>query len=432
MRHLVHQHLGIAAGGVEEHQIGGRVVEEGTEQAGGPEVHDGNGLAVGSRDGVHDGGKRTIGTGLEHGDDRRDGEKDAGKELGHFLHRPPAKLVVGMNGRRRDAQRQDDDRQQADVTHQIGQAHLGAVHMEMHGRFPQATHKHQADDHAQQQHIGPALHADGFGVGRGIVRQHALLAVEPAVEQEKERQQQGHGQGHVGPEVGEGPAEFHPLQKAQKQWWITQRREHTTDVGHQEDEEDDDVGLVLAVVVGTDQRADEQHGGPGGTHEAGQDGAEQQHARIQDGAAVQVAADVNAPGTGIEGREQQNERNVFGHGCMHERMQRRIAPMEPRKRDEKAQRPGQGDLAEVVMPDPGDGQRHQRDGQQNARKRNAPVDGHAGTIQRALGRPGGRGEQKQRQQQEVFEAHGSRCRGSRLQDGIRFVNGSSYTDMATR
>ena len=302
-----------------------------------------------------------------------------------------------MNGRRRDAQRQDDDRQQADVTHQIGQAHLGAVHMEMHGRFPQATHQHQADDHAQQQHIGPALHADGFGVGRGIVRQHTLLAVEPAVEQEEERQQQGHGHGHVDPEVPEGPAELHPLQKAEKQRRITQRREHAANVGHQKDEENDDVGLVLAIVVGTDQRADEQHGGPGGTHKAGQEGAQQQHAGVENGAAVQIAADVNAPGTGIECREQQNERDVFGHGRVHEGMQRRITPMKPRKRNEKAQRPGQGDLAEVVMPDPGNDQRHQRDGQQDARKGNAPVDGHAGTIQRAPGRLGRRGEQEKRQ-----------------------------------
>ena len=45
-------------------------------------------------------------------------------------------------------------------------------------------------------------------------------------------------------------------------------------LGDKENEEDDDVHTVLAVLVGPEQGPDEQHGRTGGSHPAGEDGPE--------------------------------------------------------------------------------------------------------------------------------------------------------------
>ena len=91
------------------------------------------------------------------------------------------------------------------------------------------------------------------------------------------------------------PEEVDALQEAEEQRRVAQRRQRAADVGDQEDEEDDDVHLVPAVVVGAQQRPDQQHRGAGGAHPAGEHGAERQDAGIDRRRAVQVAASCRMP-----------------------------------------------------------------------------------------------------------------------------------------
>jgi len=90
-----------------------------------------------------------------------------------------------------------------------------------------------------------------------------------------------------------------------------------------------------------------------------------------------------------ERREQQNEGDVFTHGGMHEPMQGGAKAMDEGKRHQEGQYPARSDLAIVMVPEQGRDQRHQGDGQQDAGKGDAPVQGQAGAIER-LGRGPGR------------------------------------------
>jgi hypothetical protein len=98
-----------------------------------------------------------------------------------------------------------------------------------------------------------------------------------------------------------------PFRKAQKQRRIAQRRERAPRVGDDEDEEHHHMGHMLAVVVGADQRAYQQHGCPRGAHEAGQHRANGQDGRVEPRAAVQVAADVDATRHSEQRRQQNDE-----------------------------------------------------------------------------------------------------------------------------
>ena len=88
----------------------------------------------------------------------------------------------------------------------------------------------------------------------------SLLAHVVVVDESEDDAQDSRVEQEQRPDVLQGPEEGHAAQVAQEQGRIAQGREAAADVGNQEDEEDDDVRLVLAPGVGTQQRADEQHG----------------------------------------------------------------------------------------------------------------------------------------------------------------------------
>ena len=267
-------------------------------------------------------------------------------------------------------QRHDD---QAHVPHDAGQAYLGPGDGERDLRLPQAAEQHQRHHHAQQRKVGLAVKADGFGVGGGVGLEHLFApVVVPGVHHEKDGEQGADQEQGLGEDVAHGPEEVHALQEAQEQRRVAQRRERAPGVGDDEDKKHHHMRRVLAVVIGADQRADEQHRRPRGAHDASQHRANSEDGGIERRAAMQVAPDVDAPRHGEQCGEQDDKRNVFGHQRVDKTCARCARAKHQRKRHQKSQRPAGSNLAEVVVPEDRSQQRHQGNRQQNAGKRHTP------------------------------------------------------------
>ena len=130
-------------------------------------------------------------------------------------------------------------------------------------------------------------------------------------------QQRADQEQRLGQDVRDGPEEVHALEEAQEQRRVAQRCERATGVGDDEDEEDHHMRLVPAVVVGADQGPDQEHGGAGRAHEAGQHRAQAQDGGVESRAAMQVAADVDAPRNGEQRGQQDDEGDVLGQQRVH-------------------------------------------------------------------------------------------------------------------
>ena len=78
------------------------------------------------------------------------------------------------------------------------------------------------------------------------------------------------------------------------------------------------------------------------------------------------------PGDGEQRRQQDDEREVFGQQRMHQTGPRRLRAKTTAKGQQKCQRPGSHQLAEMVVPEHGSHQRHERDRQQDAGEGHAP------------------------------------------------------------
>src|SRR5690606_35274673 len=100
-------------------------------------------------------------------------------------------------------------------------------------------------------------------------RDTALAAVEPGVEKEEDREQDRGDEQHRREQMNGRPEEADAFEEAEEQRRVAERRERSADVGDKENEKDDDVGVKAAVVVGADDRADQQHGRARGSGEAG-------------------------------------------------------------------------------------------------------------------------------------------------------------------
>ena len=228
-----------------------------------------------------DGAEGAVDAGLEHRDHRDDGQEDAGEQLGHLGHRPPGELVGGMHAGRRDPQRQQRDRDQADVAHQPRQADRRCRRRRSRrGDFQMPLSSTSPTIAASSQKLTRAVEADA-GACRASGRRAARLPcgstsgrarrTAPAATPTRNSVS--------GRMLLRGPEEVHALEEAEEQRRIAQRRERAADVRHDEDEEHDHVRLVAAVVVGADQRADQQHRGAGGAHQARQHRADRQDRR---------------------------------------------------------------------------------------------------------------------------------------------------------
>ena len=118
---------GIAARGVEEHEIGRRVVEEARQDAGRPEVHRVDRLAV-SVDRLDDRRERARGAGAQDRDRRDDGQEDAGEQLGDLDDREPAELVgLARRVAASATRRHSGDQQQQHVAHDVLQLERDVV-----------------------------------------------------------------------------------------------------------------------------------------------------------------------------------------------------------------------------------------------------------------------------------------------------------------
>ena len=108
---------------------------------------------------------------------------------------------------------------------------------------------------------------------------------------------------------------------------------------------------VFAVGIGAQQGADQQHGGAGGAHPAGQDGAHGQDAGVDHGGAHQRALQAHAAGHGEQGEQQHDEGDVLQQDGMEEFIEGHVEAVDHQTGNQEGKAPEDGDLAEVMMPD---------------------------------------------------------------------------------
>ena len=395
----VHQGVRVAAGHVEEHEVGGGVVQKGGEHAGHPEIH-GVDRVAGSV--VHQGnqrGKCAVFAGLQHGQYGGDGDEDAEEEFAHFGNRAPVEFVSGTHLFGGDDEGSNGQRHQNQVAGEVWQGIVRAEDFKAGVcGLPDAGHHYGCYHAAQEQEVPFAHELDFFGraVGARVARQDFVgLGEVFAVEDVEHGEQHGGANQHGRQHVLHRPQEIHAFEEAEKERRIAQRGEAAADIGHEEDEENHHVHTVLAVVVGFEDGADHQHGGAGGAHHGGQERADGEQRGVHARAAVQIAPHEDAAGYGVERPQQQNEGDVFGHQGVHQHMQAGGEAVHEGEGDEEGQRPAGGDFAEMVVPNMGEKQRAGGDGEQNQHEGDAPGQAQLGAVEPAGQRGKRQGEQRQ-------------------------------------
>ena len=114
------------------------------------------------------------------------------------------------------------------------------------------------------------------------------------------------------PEKIKRPQEWNAIEVAQEQRGIADRKQGSANVAHKEDEEDDGVNDALAFGIRLEQGTDEQHAGPGGADEAGEERPGGEKAGIGDRMSGQVTAQADAAADDVQAEQQHDERDVFG------------------------------------------------------------------------------------------------------------------------
>ena len=117
-----------------------------------------------------------------------------------------------------------------------------------------------------------------------VLRARQLLLVpiqRPLVPQIEEHDQDAVEHEPLRPEA-QRPVERDALQVAEQQRGVAEGREQAAAVGHNKDEEDDDVGDALAALVGAEQRPDQQDGRAGRTQQVGEHRADAEHPGVDE------------------------------------------------------------------------------------------------------------------------------------------------------
>ena len=158
------------------------------------------------------------------------------------------------------------------------------------------------------------LHSLLEGVDRG--RGRLFLVDDRLVEQVEDDEQDAIHQQPGEPER-EGPGEGHALEEAEVERRVAERGEQTSAVGDDEDEEDDDVGARHPLLVGAEERPDEDHRGPGRADHVGEQRTDGEHRGVGERCAGQAASHIDAAAEQVEAQDERDEGEVL-HACMHE------------------------------------------------------------------------------------------------------------------
>ena len=209
----------------------------------------------------------------------------------------------------------------------------------------------RADDRGDQQEVDAADHTQRRAVGRRVLWQMALAAIDDGVHHEEHSQQHANDEQRRQQQVHGGPEEAHPAQEAQEQRRVAQWRQRTPGIGHEEDEEHEDVDVVLAVIVRPQQRPDHDHRSTRGADDGGKCCANREDRRVGGGRAAQVAAHHDATGHGEQCQEQQDEGDIFHQRRVHQRLARCAQAARHHDGDQRQQCPEGRHLAAVVVPE---------------------------------------------------------------------------------
>src|SRR5882724_3917068 len=101
-----------------------------------------------------------------------------------------------------------------------------------------------------------------------------LLAVIERVDDQEDREQETNRQRPQRPHMLAYPPEGDAFEVPQEEWGVADGGERAADIGDDENEEDDVVGLDVAAIH-AQERADEEHGSPRGAEDVGDQGADQ-------------------------------------------------------------------------------------------------------------------------------------------------------------
>ncbi len=97
----------------------------------------------------------------------------------------------------------------------------------------------------------------GVGSLRCVKRPFAVMQVK--IDHHEHHQHDAADEQRLLPEMFCGPEELDALQEADEQRRIAERRQRAADIGDQKDKEHHDMRVVSPVVVGPDQRPDQDH-----------------------------------------------------------------------------------------------------------------------------------------------------------------------------
>ena len=139
--------------------------------------------------------------------------------------------------------------------------------------------------------------------------------------------------------------------------------------------------LALATFVRLDERTDEEHRRARRPHEVREHRPEREKARVDDRTPDEGAAHVNAARHNEKRPYEDEEGYVIDEQNVDDRVETGRDAEEPHERNRTAERPEDGDLAEVVMPEVGSEKREERDREQNARKRDGPGQTEFGAVE---------------------------------------------------
>ena len=244
-------------------------------------------------------------------------QEDADKKRRHLLDRRPGKgvelesppPVAEEVGRRRRAQHDD-----LAPRHKRLPARAAVVRRLQINRRHE---RHRRDDRAKAQQLPLALDAER-GRLRAVQRQRrlGLHGVGAPFNRPIDEEQQPV---HEEPRRKERkrPGEGHAAQHPEKERRIAQRREQAAAISHDEDGEDDRVRLDRPLLVGAQNRPDQQHGRARGADQRGEQRATGQKGHVDARFSPEIARDVDAAADDEERQKQRDELNVFDERVDH-------------------------------------------------------------------------------------------------------------------